>query len=149
MPFCRGKSPDRLTEEQGCCTRRSVYRHLLRHYGFTYRKHTRIWHSMGDYLQLRPMCSSRDPCDIFKALGERKKSAQRAPAKTEGEQIKNDSCSLNQLHSTPPHLCDDIALAADLTSSINDTRHMIEVLLNIPSQTSEEGGDPNQDQNQL
>ena len=83
-------------------------------YGFHQRKATRIWHGLGDYLKLRPVCSSQAPWDVFKVLNKRKESAQGAPAKSNGERAKQDSFSPNQLHSTPPHLCDDIAEAVDI-----------------------------------
>ena len=50
-------------------------------YGYPYRKHTRIWHSLGDYLDIRPMCSLRNPCDIVRACGTRAMSAHRGRAK--------------------------------------------------------------------
>ena len=109
-------------------------------YGFPYRKHTRIWHNMGDWLQIRPICCKVHPCEQMSLCGKHAMTAQRGPSK--GTSKKHDRCTLDQLHSTPPGLCDDIALAADLILSINDTRKTIDTLLE-PSEQEKEGRLPN------
>jgi hypothetical protein len=74
-------------------------------YGYPYRKYTRIW--TNSEWQPRPKCCMATPCPIIK---ERKhpQSAQRGPCRGKG---KGDVCSLPQLYSMPPELCQEIARA--------------------------------------
>ena len=80
------------------------------HYGYPYRKSTRIWHNLGDYLSLIPKCSMMNPCQHMSEIGKHPMSAQRGPCRGK----KNDKCTLDQLHSIPPGLCDSIAESVDI-----------------------------------
>ena len=87
-------------------------------YGYPYRKTTRIWHSLGDYLEMRPTCCSRNPCDVLRVHGKHLMSAQRGPGKrADGTRMHNNTCSLDQLQSLPSLLCYDIALSVDAVYS--------------------------------
>ena len=75
-------------------------------YGYPYKKWTRIW-TNSEKWQPRPKCCMVTPCPIIK---ERKhpQSAQRGPCRGKG---KGDVCTLAQLYSMPPELCQEIARA--------------------------------------
>ena len=75
-------------------------------YGFLYRKPTRIWTS-SKLWQPRPMCTRGNPCEHM-VDGRHLMSAQRGPSKGKGPQ---DRCSLSQLFSMPPELCQELARA--------------------------------------
>jgi hypothetical protein len=78
-----------------------------------YRKGTRIWNSLGDAWQPCPVCCKASPCEAFARLGHHPMTAQRRPGTAKGALKPADSsCSLEQLYSMPPTLCDQIASAA-------------------------------------
>ena len=83
-------------------------------WGFDYRKHTRIWSNADDW-EPRPMCTRANPCELSRETGRHPKSAQRAPSKVGGVRrlSSEDKCSLDQLHSMPPELCDSICQEAN------------------------------------
>ena len=80
------------------------------HYNYPYRKNTRIWHSLGDYLALIPKCCTANPCVHRSRIGKHPQSAQRGPCKGK----KDDICTLDKLHSIPPELCASIAESVDI-----------------------------------
>jgi site-specific DNA-cytosine methylase len=75
-------------------------------YGYPYRKYTRIWTNSERWVP-RPKCTAANPCLIIKE-GRHPQSAQRGPCRGKG---KGDVCSLGQLYSMPPDLCQEIARA--------------------------------------
>ena len=75
-------------------------------YGYHYRKYTRIWTNSERWVP-RPKCPAANPCPIIKE-GKRPMSAQRGPCRGKG---KGDVCSLGQLYSMPPELCQELARA--------------------------------------
>ena len=81
-------------------------------FGFPYKKRTRLWTSLP--LQLPPPCCKSDPCATFAAFGMHLCTAQRAPGKQHGVRRREgeDRCSLEQLYSIPPQLCQAICDAA-------------------------------------
>jgi len=81
-------------------------------YGTRYRKQTRIWNSLGDLWQPRPICRKADPCEHF-ANGVHPASAQRGPCRKKGSNQPEGNHTLGQLYSIPAALCDEIALAAE------------------------------------
>ena len=80
------------------------------HYGYPYRKNTRIWNSIGDFMALIPKCSRENPCMHILRHGKHPKSAQRGPCRGKT----NDACTLDQLHSIPPLLCESIVESVDI-----------------------------------
>ena len=74
--------------------------------GYPYRKYTRIWTNSEEW-RPRPKCSHTNPCLIVKD-GKHPQSAQRGPCRGKG---KGDVCTLSQLYSMPPELCQEIARA--------------------------------------
>jgi len=86
-------------------------------YGSPYRKHTRLWHNLGEYLALKPICCKETPCKAKKATGRHAKSAQRGPSFSNT----NDSCTLDELHALPVDLCRDIAEGVDIFVCIKRT----------------------------
>jgi site-specific DNA-cytosine methylase len=74
-------------------------------YGFKYRKYTRIW-TNSEKWNPRPKCSTLTPCPIIKE-GKRPQSAQRGTCRGKG---KGDVCTLSQLYSMPPKLCQELGL---------------------------------------
>jgi hypothetical protein len=81
-------------------------------YGYSYKKATRVWHTLGDTWTPLPMCCKATPCDVFARLGYHKQTAQRGSGRIKGTLKPSDQCSLEQLYSMPPTLCDEIASAA-------------------------------------
>ena len=75
-------------------------------FGYLYRKPTRIWTNSQVWVP-RPMCTRKNPCEHM-VDGKHPQSAQRGPCRGKG---KSDVCSLAQLHSLPPELCQEIARA--------------------------------------
>ena len=77
-------------------------------FGFPYKKRTRLWTSLP--LQLPLPCCKSDPCATFAAFGMHLCTAQRAPGKQHGVRRREgeDRCSLEQLYSIPPQLCQAI-----------------------------------------
>jgi hypothetical protein len=81
-------------------------------YGFAYKKATRIWHTLGEAWNPHAMCCKATPCDAFARLGHHPQTAQRGSGRVKGTLKPSDQCSLEQLYSMPPALCDEIASAA-------------------------------------
>ena len=75
-------------------------------YGYPYRKYTRIWTNSEKWIP-RPKCCTANPCDRVEG-GRHLMSAQRGPSRGKGAQ---DRCSLAQLYSMPPQLCEELAKA--------------------------------------
>lgn len=75
-------------------------------YGYPYRKHTRVW-TNSERWKPRLKCSVATPCPIIKE-GKHPQSAQRGPCRGKG---KGDVCTLSQLYSLPPALCQELARA--------------------------------------
>ncbi len=79
-------------------------------FGFPYKKATRIW-SNSEWQPL-PMCTRSCPCEGSKETGTHPMTAQRGPGRVGGRLKENDRCSLDQLHSMPPALCEEICREA-------------------------------------
>ncbi len=80
---------------------------------YPYRKATRLWHSeaFGNEFTPRPLCCKALLCVAFAADGVHPKSAQRGPTRTKNGIKTNDNCSVTELYSIPPALCDEIVTA--------------------------------------
>ena len=81
-------------------------------YGYPYRKYTRIWTNSEKWTP-RPKCTAASPCPIIRE-GKHPMSAQRGPCRGKG---KGDVCTLGQLYSLPPELCQE--LARDWTEEVS------------------------------
>ena len=79
-------------------------------FGYPYKKATRIW-SNSEWQPL-PMCTRSCPCEGSKETGRHPMTAQRGPGRVGGRLKENDRCSLDQLHSMPPALCEEICREA-------------------------------------
>ena len=78
-------------------------------YNYQYRKCTRIWGN----LEWEPrMCNKRTPCEHKARVGVHAMTAQRGPGRGKNGLNSGDRCSLGQLYSMPPELCDDLAESA-------------------------------------
>ena len=75
-------------------------------YGYPYKKYTRIW-TNSERWQPKPKCTNSSPCPVIKE-GKHPQSAQRGPCRGKG---KGDVCTLGQLYSIPPELCQELAAA--------------------------------------
>ena len=75
-------------------------------YGYSYRKYTRLWTNSEKWVP-RPLCCKANPCEKV-VDGRHPMSAQRRPCKGKGTQ---DVCTLAQLYSIPPQLCQELAKA--------------------------------------
>ena len=88
-------------------------------YDYPYRKTTRIWTNNAQF-EPNKVCSNKDPCYVMAELGHHTMTAQRGPGRRKGCINAGDRCSLNQLHSMPKTLCDQIAKAATMALATND-----------------------------
>ena len=83
-------------------------------YGARYKKATRIWNSLGDHWQPRPVCCKGSRCEHFEN-GVHPSSAQRGPCYKKGLQVPEGCHTQNELYHIPAALCDEVALAAEST----------------------------------
>jgi hypothetical protein len=91
-------------------------------YSFTYRKNTRFWTNCK-YFKPQPMCCRLSPCEIQAQLDHHESTAQRGPGRLQRKLKTNDRQSLNQLYSMPKPLCDEIAVAANLSQvAVDDSK---------------------------
>ena len=81
-------------------------------YGARYKKATRIWTSLGDHWQSRPVCCNDSRCEHF-ASGVHQATAQRGPCNKKGTTVPEGCHRQSQLYHIPAALCDEIALAAE------------------------------------
>ena len=86
-------------------------------YDFAYKKATRIWNTLGEAWQPRPVCSRASPCEAFALRGYHPMTAQRGAGRARGALKPADNCSLEQLYSIPSALCDELAAAAVLLAN--------------------------------
>ena len=82
---------------------------------YDYKKPTRIWHSsgFGAFFEPKPICCKASPCPAVAAGKLHPRTAQRRPARYRKPGDPDDYCTLEQLYSMPPELCEDIARAAE------------------------------------
>ena len=96
-------------------------------YGTPYRKNTRLWTDLGDYLLLHPMCSREFPCEHLKT-GRRRhpKSAQRGAGRRGGARVPGDICSLDELHTIPRNLVMEVLQCIDFVLYLESMRDDVE-----------------------
>ena len=85
-------------------------------YGYGYRKNTALW-TNSPWAPLR--CCKDSPCEHQATTGRHPMTAQRGPGRVRGELKEGDRCSLRQLYSMPPGLCDKIAEAAEVACGVD------------------------------
>ena len=91
-------------------------------YGTTYRKQTRIWTSLGDHWQSKPVCCKAARCEHFEH-GCHPSTAQRGPCYKKGLQVPEGCHKQSQLYHIPAALCDEIARAAESALLENADAH--------------------------
>ena len=79
--------------------------------GTRYKKQTRIWNSLGDHWQPRPVCCKGDRC-LHYENGVHPATAQRGPCTKKGLRVPEGCHRQNELYHIPASLCDEIARAA-------------------------------------
>ena len=88
-------------------------------YGAAYRKQTRIWNSLGDAWQPKPLCEKDSRCGHW-ANGVHPETAQRGPCTKKGLLRKESGHTQNQLYHIPAELCDEIAAVASKINARNE-----------------------------
>jgi len=98
-------------------------------YGYSYKKRTRIWNSLGAAWQPNRICDRWSRCCHF-ANGCHPSTAQRGPCHKKGLTIPEGCHTQDQLYSIPTALCDEMAHAAH---KINLARNVLD---EAPSQST-------------
>ena len=81
-------------------------------YGATYKKTTRIWTSLKNAWQPKPICCKESRCEHF-ANGVHPATAQMGPCYKKGAKVPEGCHRQNELYHIPAQLCDEIASAAE------------------------------------
>ena len=81
-------------------------------YGTRYKKRTRIWNSLGDAWQPKPICEKGSRCEHF-TNGVHPSTAQRGPCRDSATKRSGDTYTQKELYHIPAPLCEEIALAAE------------------------------------
>ena len=96
-----------------------------------YKKQTRIWNTLGDAWQPKPICCKDSRCEFFE-FGVHPATAQRGPCYKKGSKTLEGGHRQSELYHIPAALCDEIAVAAEnilrerdvaQTSEAAGTRH--------------------------
>ena len=90
-------------------------------YGTSYKKATRIWTSLGEHWQPKPVCCKGSRCEHFD--GVHPATAQRGPCYKKGSKTPEGCHRQSQLYHIPAALCDEIAGAAESTLRENADAH--------------------------
>ena len=107
-------------------------------YGARYKKKTRIWTSLGDHWQPRPVCSRDSRCEHFE-FGVHPATAQRGPCFKMGQRVPEGCHKQNELYHIPAALCDEIARAAGSIVALE--RHAAESMLRENAAVHQEGAE--------
>ena len=86
-------------------------------YGTPYRKATAFWTNLP--WEPRPPCCKASPCGQM-VDGRHPSTAQRGPGRCKEGRLQGDVCSLDQLHSIPEALCDELASTAHHNCSTDE-----------------------------
>jgi hypothetical protein len=81
-------------------------------YGTSYKKATRIWNTLGEHWQPKPVCCKDSRCEHF-ANNVHPATAQRGPCYKKGLLVPEGCHRQNELYHIPAELCDEIAAAAE------------------------------------
>jgi len=76
-------------------------------YGARYKKTTRIWNSLGEHWQPKPICCKDSRCEHFE-FGVHPATAQRGPCFKMGQRVPEGCHKQNELYHIPAALCDEI-----------------------------------------
>ena len=90
-------------------------------YGTTYKKQTRIWTSLGDHWQPKPICCKAARCEHFD--GCHPATAQRGPCFKKGAKEPEGCHTQNQLYHIPAQLCTELARAVESALRENADAH--------------------------
>ena len=90
-------------------------------YGTSYKKRTRIWNSLGDAWQPKPICEKGSRCEHF-TNGCHPATAQKGPCRNDAKRS-GDTYTQRQLYHIPAPLCEEIALAAEIAIRENANVH--------------------------
>jgi hypothetical protein len=90
--------------------------------GPRYKKQTRIWNSLGDHWQPKPICSKGSRCEHFEN-NVHPATAQRGPCRSSRGKRVGDDFTQSQLYHIPEALCDEIAGAAESALRENAAVH--------------------------
>jgi hypothetical protein len=91
-------------------------------YGTTYKKQTRIWTSLGDHWQPKPVCCKASRCEHFEN-GVHPATAQRGPCYKKGLRVPEGCHTQSQLYHIPAELCDELARAVESALRENADAH--------------------------
>ena len=91
-------------------------------YGASYKKQTRIWTSLGEHWQPKPVCCKDSRCEHFEH-GCHPSTAQRGPCFKKGAKEPEGCHTQSQLYHIPAALCDEIAGAAESALRENAAVH--------------------------
>ena len=91
-------------------------------YNARYKKQSRIWNSLGDHWQPKPICSKGSRCEHFEN-GCHPATAQRGPCRSSRGKRVGDDFTQSQLYHIPAALCDEIAGAAESALRENAAVH--------------------------
>ena len=80
--------------------------------GARYKKRTRIWNSLGEHWQPKPICCKDSRCEHFEN-GVHPATAQGGPCYKKGAKDPEGCHKQSQFYHIPAALCDEIALAAE------------------------------------
>ena len=81
-------------------------------YGTSYKKQTRVWNTLGEHWQPKPVCCKDSRCEHF-ANNVHPATAQRGPCHKKGLLVPEGCHRQNELYHIPAALCDEIAGAAE------------------------------------
>ena len=90
--------------------------------GLGYKKQTRIWNTLGDAWQPKPICGKDSRCEFFE-FGVHPATAQRGPCYKKGSKTPEGCHKQSQLYHIPNALCTELARAVESALRENADAH--------------------------